>query len=300
MRGLRSHRPSLDGDGGDGDGRGRSAAVAGPAPRPGRARRRAARVLAAGGSTAAGLAGLATIGLLAGGCSSGGTGMRDEGPAVPAPVERTMPTPTETPKQRRADVDPVALLRADPQVSERVKQTLKPCGSDSYPVNTSYGNLTGGSRPDIVINVTTCADSIGIGTYVYRATDGAPASSGLAATAADGTPPAATPSAADGGFPADTPPRQAEPLPGRYENVFTAEEPSVYATIDRGELVVTQQVYAKGDSVSSPSGEDVVTYDWSKSKFAVRYRVRNTYSKSTDGDDDLSAPAPDATASASE
>ncbi|GAA3740648.1 hypothetical protein [Streptomyces tremellae] len=294
MRGLRSHRPSLDGDG---EGRGRSAAGGAAGSEPGRAHGRAGRVLAAGGSTAAGLAGLATIGLLAGGCSSGGTGMRDEGPAVPAPVERTMPTPTETPKPQRADVDPVALLRADPRVSERVKQTLKPCGSASYPVNTSYGNLTGGSRPDIVINVTTCADSIGIGTYVYRATDGASASPGRAPAATSGAAPSATPSAADGGFPVDTPTRQAKPLPGRYENVFTAEEPSVYATIDRGELVVTQQVYAKGDSVSSPSGEDVVTYDWSKSKFAVRYRVRNTYSKSADGDDDLSAPVPDATAS---
>ncbi|WP_051840239.1 hypothetical protein [Streptomyces sp. NRRL F-5126] len=238
--------------------------------------RSAARVFAAGGSTVAGLAGLATIGLLAGGCSAGGTGMRDEGPAVPAPVERTMPTPSQSPQPTARSVNPVALLRADPRVSEKIKDSLKPCGADSYPVNTSYGDLTGGSRPDLVINVTTCKDSIGIGTYVYRATA------------------AAQPSADPGHEVSEEPllRKKQPPLPGRYENVFTSEEPSVYAAIDRGELVVTQQVYGKGDSVTYPSGEEVVTYDWTNSKFVERYRVRNTYSKPVDGDDDLGASAP--------
>ena len=39
---------------------------------------------------------------------------------------------------------------------------------------------------------------------------------------------------------------------GRYENVFAAEEPPVYAEIDRGDLVVTKQVYEKGDPVVEP------------------------------------------------
>ncbi|WP_329456387.1 hypothetical protein [Streptomyces sp. NBC_01497] len=279
---------------------------------------RTGRIFAAGGSAVAGLAGLATIGLLAGGCSAGGTGMRDEGPAVPAPVERTMPTPSETPEQQPTSVDPVSLLRADPQVSTRVKRSLKPCGTDSYPVNTSYGDLTGGSRPDIVINVTTCKDSIGIGTYVYRLADSAAASAksgasttstrtpGGTGTAAAGGSLSATPSAVmdtrpvpyeGAGVDVSGPTPQVKPLPGKYENVFASEEPSVYGTIDRGELVVTQQVYTKGDSVAYPSGEDVVTYDWTKSKFTERYRVRNTYSKSNGNDDDLGAPAPTVTAS---
>ncbi|MGQ4516974.1 hypothetical protein [Streptomyces sp. DW26H14] len=354
MRGLRSHRPSPEGDG---SGRGRSGAArrAGrpdtpafgdPEEPPGTGRGsvfaaypkrggdegegpthgawrlsgrtdRAGRLFAVGGSTVAGLAGLATIGLLAGGCSAGGTGMRDEGPAVPAPVERTMPTPSQTPAPQRANVDPVSLLRADPQVSSRVKNSLKPCGSDSYPVNTSYGDLTGGSRPDIVINVTTCKDSIGIGTYVYRATgsgtaapqsatpsshaSGASTGADLAAPTLDAAPgtdagptvPGSLASTYRTGTGAEP---EAKPLPGQYENVFTSEEPSVYGTIDRGELVVTQQVYTKGDSVAYPSGEDVVTYDWARTKFTERYRVRNTYSKSN-GDDDLGAPAPTVTAS---
>jgi hypothetical protein len=68
-----------------------------------------------------------------------------------------------------------------------------------------------------------------------------------------------------------------------YENIFAAEEPAVYATIDRGELVVTRQVYAKGDPVSYPSGEEVVTYSWDDSKFTERYRVRNNYSRAVGG-----------------
>ncbi|MCF3964011.1 hypothetical protein L1885_20560 [Streptomyces fuscigenes] len=221
------------------------------------------------------------------------------------------------------------MLRADPRVSDRVKSSLRPCGSDSYPVNTSYGDLTGGSQPDIVINVTTCKDSIGIGTYVYRVADSASASPGARASgsAADRTAAAGTtapggaysavgtsltssPSAsqdpfagvagdddaAEGGLLDGDAPAPGKELPGRYENVFSAEEPAVYGTIDRGELVVTQQVYTKGDSAAYPSGEDVITYDWSKSKFTVRFRVRNTYSK-TDGNDDLGAPVPTVTAS---
>ncbi|MBP0461192.1 hypothetical protein [Streptomyces montanisoli] len=321
MRSLRSRRPSPGGGGGSGeagaavstDGRpfGDSGAACRTAPHgrseaSGRRPRRTARVFAAGGSTVAGLAGLATIGLLAGGCSAGGTGMRDEGPAVPAPVERTMPTPSQSPRPTARSVDPVALLRADPRVSEKIKDGLKPCGADSYPVNTSYGDLTGGSRPDLVINVTTCKDSIGIGTYVYRATGdgGGAATSGATST----TPSSATSGAGasrSAGAHSSGGPKPGEsvepllrkkqpPLPGKYENVFTSEEPSVYAAIDRGELVVTQQVYGKGDSVAYPSGEEVVTYDWTNSKFVERYRVRNTYSKPVDGDDDLgdSAPTP--------
>jgi hypothetical protein len=231
-----------------------------------------ARAFALGGSTAAALAGLATFGLLAGGCSAGGTGMRDEGPAAPAPVERSMPTPTRTPQPPQARVDPVALLLSDPKVSDRIKAVLKPCSADAYPVNTSYGNLTGASLLDVVVNVMSCKDSIGIGTYVYRATS-------AGASGGSGSPSPGSRS------------RPVKPLPGNYVNVFTSEEPAIYATIDRGELVVTQQVYTRGDPVAYPSGEDVVTYGWSDSKFTERYRVRNNYSRSL-GNNDLEDPMP--------
>ncbi|MFB6979156.1 hypothetical protein [Streptomyces scopuliridis] len=188
------------------------------------------------------LTALAAVGLLVSGCSTGGTGTRDEGAAVTSPVERGAPTPAASASAPAKTVNAVALLRKDPLVSPRVKADLQPCGEDTYPVDTSYGNLTGGTAPDLVINVMTCADSVGVGTYVYRQ-------------------------------------RNEE-----YQNVFAAEEPAVYATIDRGELVVTQQVYAKGDPLSFPSGEDVVTYSWADTKFSERYRVRNDYSRAAGGD----------------
>lgn len=198
------------------------------------------------------LAALAALGLLASGCATGGTGTRDEGAAVTYPVERGVPTPGVSAPTPAKTVDAVALLRKDPAVSSRIKADLKPCAEDAYPVDTSYGNLTGGTAPDLVINVMTCGDSVGIGTYVYREKN------------------------------------------EEYQNVFATEEPAVYATIDRGELVVTQQVYAKGDPLSFPSGEDVVTYRWADTKFSERYRVRNDYSRAV-GNGDGVAPAPTAT-----
>ncbi|MFE2939413.1 hypothetical protein ACFXKG_10210 [Streptomyces sp. NPDC059255] len=197
------------------------------------------------------MAGLAALGLLAAGCSTGGTGTRDEGAAVTAPVERGAPTPRASVVTPATTVDAVALLRTDPKVSRRIKADLKPCAEDTYPVDTSYGNLTGGAAPDLVVNVMTCGDAVGIGTFVYREKNDA------------------------------------------YENVFTAEEPAVYSTIDRGELVVTQQVYGKGDPMTYPSGEDVVTYSWSDGRFTERYRVRNDFNRAVgNGGDDGPKPEP--------
>ncbi|MFD3487503.1 hypothetical protein [Streptomyces sp. NPDC058665] len=198
------------------------------------------------------LAALIGFGLFVIGCSTSASGTRDEGAASVATAE-PFATPTSEPSAVPAqNIDPVALLRRDPKVSGQVKADLKPCARDAYPVDTSYGNLTGGTAPDVVINVMTCDDAVGLGTYVYRESD------------------------------------------RRYENVFVAEEPAVYATIDRGELVLTRQVYAKGDPVSYPSGEDVVTYTWADTRFAERYRVRNNYSRAV-GNGPAVAPAPPTT-----
>ncbi|MDI3418402.1 hypothetical protein [Streptomyces luteolus] len=125
------------------------------------------------GSAAA--AALAALGLCLGAlvsCSTGGTGTRDEGPARSDQVAQGSPAPSARPGKEHA-VDPVRLVREDPRVSKAVKADLKPCAGDSYPVDVSYGNLTGGSRNDVVVNVLTCGDAIGIGAYVYRAKGGA-------------------------------------------------------------------------------------------------------------------------------
>ncbi|WP_018531893.1 MULTISPECIES: hypothetical protein [unclassified Streptomyces] len=205
------------------------------------------------------IAGLAALGLFVGAlaaCSAGGTGARDEGPARTDPVGSTAPAATvspapadspsasaaPSPSATPAAVNAVRLVKADPRVSADIKRDLKPCVAKEYPVDVSYGNLTGGSSNDIVVNVMTCGDAVGIGTYVYRDVD------------------------------------------GTYKNVFQTEEPPVYAEIDRGDLVVTKQVYEKGDSVSSPSGEEVLTYHWTGGRFTEVDRTHNDYSHTVDGE----------------
>ncbi|OMI88682.1 hypothetical protein BSZ07_16850 [Streptomyces sp. M1013] len=197
------------------------------------------------------------LGVSLAGCGTGGTGARDEGPAhadtvggsassSPAPAAKASPSPSKAPDR----VDAVRLVKADPKVSPEVKRELKPCVADEYPVDVSYGKLTDGSAEDVVVNVLTCGDAVGVGSYVYREEDGA------------------------------------------YQNVFKAEEPPVYAEIDRGDLVVTKQVYDKGDPVSSPSGENVITYRWASDRFAEEYRTHNDYSKAA-GNAPTPAPEPD-------
>ncbi|KJY29274.1 hypothetical protein [Streptomyces katrae] len=207
--------------------------------------------------TSAGTVVLVGTVLFAAGCSAGGTGLRDGGPARTESVARNSqpnqptaaasgpaamghsPAPgTGTPLKR---VDPVALLKADPKVSAEIKRDLKPCTGKEYPVDVSYGKITGSSVVDIVVNVLSCADALGRGSYVYRS---------------------------DG---------------GKYENVFADEQPPVYAEIDRGDLVVSKPVYGKSDALSYPSGEDVITYRWNGEKFAEQDRVHSEYSNVGDG-----------------
>ncbi|WP_435848980.1 hypothetical protein [Streptomyces lavendulocolor] len=208
----------------------------------------------AAGTTAMAVA--AAVGLFTVGCSTGGTGTRDEGAArADQGTPSSAPAPASSASSPMKKVDPVRLIMTDPKVSDRVKDDLKPCVADAYPVDTSYGTLTDSGTHDVVVNVLTCGDAVGVGTYVYRP---APGKDDVKGTS--------------------------------YENVFSLEEPAVYSTIDRGDLVVTKQVYAEGDPVSYPSGEDVITYRWAGSKFTEHDRVHNEYSK-TVGDGGIDGPA---------
>nr|QIZ01838.1 hypothetical protein HEP87_30280 [Streptomyces sp. S1D4-11] len=196
-------------------------------------------------------AALAALGLFLTACATGGTGARDEGPASSEAVAKgaaPSPAPTASPSKTPKRVDAVKLVKDDPEVSDSVKNALtKPCVADEYPVDVSYGDLTGGTTDDVVVNVMTCGDAVGIGSYVYREES------------------------------------------GRYENVFKTEEPPVYAEIDRGDLVITQQLYKKGDPVEYPSSEEVITYGWTATRFTERSRTHNDYSNAVGGVD---TPAP--------
>lgn len=188
---------------------------------------------------------LVALTLFVSACATGGTGARDEGPAGADSVAGTL-KPTSGPSAD--DVDAVGLVMDDPGVAASVKRALKPCVGDEYPVDVSYGDLTDGSADDVVVNVMTCSDAVGVGSYVYR----------------------------DSG--------------GGYRNVFRAEESPVYAEIDRGDLVVTKQVYKRDDPVTSPSGENVITYRWTAGRFTLEYRTHNEYSGAVDGAVPTTAP----------
>ncbi|SEC72682.1 hypothetical protein SAMN05428938_2812 [Streptomyces sp. KS_5] len=115
------------------------------------------------------------LALFASACATGGTGARDEGPAhadlaggsavSPSAVASASAVPDRT--------QAVRLVKADPVVSTEVKRELKPCVSDDYPIDVSYGDLTGGPEDDIVVNVLSCGDGVGVASYVYREQSGA-------------------------------------------------------------------------------------------------------------------------------
>ena len=195
-------------------------------------------------------AAVAALALFVSACGTGGTGARDEGPAhADTVVGAASSSPSPSPSATYRQVDAVALVKDDPKVSAAVKRDLKPCVADEYPIDVSYGKLTRGPAQDVVVNVLTCGDAVGVGSYVYRREDSG------------------------------------------YENVFSAEESPVYAEIDRGDLVVTKQVYEKGDPVSNPSGENVITYTWSGGRFAQTDFHHNDYSNAVGGGPDPAVTA---------
>ncbi|MEU9113316.1 hypothetical protein AB0D04_16425 [Streptomyces sp. NPDC048483] len=182
-----------------------------------------------GGLTKGGAAtaGVAAVGLLLAGCSPGGDGVRTEGTPSSTPGPKgtltASPAPRSTANHKKVDV--VKLLKSSPEVGAEVKKSLaEPCSEDAYPVDWSHASLTGSTSTDIVVNVMACADSVGIGAYVFRERGGA-----------------------DDG----------------YEIVYHNEQPTVSAGADEGELEVSTQTYDADDQVCCPSGEDVLRYRWS-------------------------------------
>ena len=103
------------------------------------------------------------------GCGTTATGARREGPAPSATLK------AQSTAAPAIAADPAALatmVRKDSSVSEDVREDLTPCVGDDYPMDTDAGNLTSGDGPDLVINVTTCGDGLGVAAYVYRMIDG--------------------------------------------------------------------------------------------------------------------------------
>ncbi|MGY0060451.1 hypothetical protein ACWY4P_28565 [Streptomyces sp. LZ34] len=155
--------------------------------------------------TGGAVVGFAAVGgLMLAGCGTGSQGLRKEGPARTswAPEQADSPgayargtSPTSTSAKQK--VDAVALVKKDPKVSKHLKANLKPCAksatndatndatkdtpqdttkggskSQGYPIDVAYGRLTGSTASDLVVNVMTCTEGFGLGSYVYRKVDG--------------------------------------------------------------------------------------------------------------------------------
>ncbi|WP_254885636.1 hypothetical protein [Streptomyces sp. NA02950] len=208
--------------------------------------------------TGGAIVGLAAAGgwMLAG-CGSTSQGVRKEGPAQTDWASTAEDSGKQAggasapPKPTPEKVDPIRLVKEDPQVSDDLKQNLKPCRKttrstpliNGYPLDVTKGKLTGSASTDLVINVMACTDGFGIGSYVYRK------------------------------------------VGQKYENVFQDEQPPVYSVVAKDSLEVTRLSYTSGDPVCCPSREDVITYRWSGQRhaFAEITRTHTDYSTPNDG-----------------
>ncbi|KRV48909.1 hypothetical protein AQ490_22510 [Wenjunlia vitaminophila] len=134
-----------------------------------------------------------TLGMVTWVGSPEGNPVRIEGAApkvsrVRAAGEAAEPSPPEAPPSAAVEAAPpeeapspvpgvpaekaVALLRAD-RMNTGGREILACDGrSGGYPVDVHLAALTDSSPTDLVINVTTCGDGIGIASYVYRSVRG--------------------------------------------------------------------------------------------------------------------------------
>ncbi|CAG7615140.1 putative Lipoprotein CseA [Actinacidiphila bryophytorum] len=108
--------------------------------------------------------------VVATGCGATETGARKEGPAPSASVRRS--STAAAPAIARDPRALATMVRRDSSVSQGVREDLTPCAGDDYPMATDTGDLTEGDGPDLVVNVTTCGDGLGVAAYVYRMVNG--------------------------------------------------------------------------------------------------------------------------------
>jgi hypothetical protein len=135
-------------------------------------------------ATAAGTAAMALCCVLIAVAScTGSGGVREEGIVSTAATAEAKgyATPTPAPADTtpavsaaEAATDPVGLVKKDPKVATDIREDLVACGdsADSYPVDARFGDLTDSRTDDMVVNVSTCADGVGIGSYVYQLKNG--------------------------------------------------------------------------------------------------------------------------------
>ncbi|MFC4855721.1 hypothetical protein [Actinophytocola glycyrrhizae] len=174
--------------------------------------------------------------LCAAGCATQG-GVEVAGRASQVSPPPSAPTlPSGTP----ASADPVAILRADPQVEPRIKDGLVPCDGGQYPTDDRYVDLTGDGKSELVVLLLTCPR------HEYAKPMILPEPSGLVAYA---------------GYAAFVYDLTTEP-PTRLLGVEGPAIDLVPANGKGNELVLIRSAWSARDDPCCPSDQSLVLYRW--------------------------------------
>jgi hypothetical protein len=176
--------------------------------------------------------------LCATGCAIQG-GVEVEGGASQVSPPPTLPT---TPSGTPVSADPIAILRADPQVSDKIKSELVPCQDGSYPVDDRYIDLTRDGRAELVMTLLPCLSDEA---YAKPRAMGIPWSSGYAVFVYNLV---------------SEPPTQ----------LFAVEDPSIEVVQSKAnsyELIVIRNKWSAKDDPCCPTDQDVSSYQWDGTKF---------------------------------
>jgi hypothetical protein len=88
---------------------------------------------------------------LAGCATSGGVEVAGRASQVSPP-----PAPPTLPSGTPVSADPIAVLRADPLVSDKIKAELLPCAGGGYPIDDRYVDLTGDGKVELIATLFGC------------------------------------------------------------------------------------------------------------------------------------------------
>lgn len=177
--------------------------------------------------------------LYAAGCATqGGVEVAGRASQVsPPPSAPTLPSGTPT------SADPVAILRADPQVNPKIKDSLRPCDGGQYPADDRYVDLTGDGEAELVVVLIECPSDL-YGKSPRPIESGAVRYAGYAAYV----------------YNLDTEP------PTRLLGVEGPAIDLVPYTASGTELVLIRSTWAARDDPCCPSDQSVVVYRWNGTK----------------------------------
>lgn len=159
-----------------------------------------------------------------------------------SPPPSTSPLPSGTP----ASADPVAVLRADPDLNPKIKAGLVPCVNGDYPVEDRYVDLTGDGTAELVVTLFGC---------VYHFED----------NSGDGVVNAPV-SAAYGGYAAYVYDLATEP-PTRLLSFEDSAIDLIVSQKEVHELIVIRNRWGPRDDPCCPTDQLVVQYRWDGTKF---------------------------------